>query len=100
MSWEPAHQISKVTICLSSEFHGMIFKILLQNSMKKKAGTNTGFQLRRNGNMLRVQEQQRDIHLVMMNLSLAIMPGILEIQEAKLTMLVRKNPIHGVCTIC
>jgi len=50
--------------------------------------------------MQRVPEQQRGIHLEMMNPNLVIMPGKIQTQAVKPTMLVRKSPIHGVCTIC
>jgi hypothetical protein len=50
--------------------------------------------------MQRVPEQQRNFPLAMMSRCLVIMPGTVQIQEAKPTMLVREIPIHGVCTIC
>jgi hypothetical protein len=50
--------------------------------------------------MLRVPEQQRGIPLAMMNQNLVIMHGMMQTQAARLTKLVRKSPIPGVCTIC
>jgi hypothetical protein len=54
--------------------------------------------------MQHVQEQQQVTHLAMIYPNLAIMLGMMQIQEEFMTEivteLVRKNPIHGVCTIC
>jgi len=47
-----------------------------------------------------VQAQLHVIPSVMMGQNLAIMRGMMETRTTKLMTWVRKNPIHGVCTIC
>lgn len=78
----------------------MLFRSSSRSSIRKKVGTNTGFQLRRNGNTQRVQEQKPGIPSAMMNQSLAIMHGMKRTQEIKLMRLALRNPISGFYTIC